>query len=111
MIAVAEVLAKARDVLAERGHYRGGFYAGGLAGGAYDGGAVCVDGALVLACGETDPVERPIANRATYEQAKRFIATAADLTSTTLWGWSDDTPYEDIQLALKHAEELALETV
>ena len=107
MNAVAEVLAKARDVLAERGWLQGDFDDP-------DTGAVCAWGAIsVAATGQPMPLtENTEACRlglAAYEHLNRYTMREFG-RGAHQWNDRPSTTAEDVFLALKHAEELALET-
>ena len=103
MSAVAEVLAKAREVLAERGHAQGILMDPAT-------GAVCAGGALRIAVrGKPTLVGATEAERVLFDAAERELCRAA--RTEAVWLWNDDrhTTAEDVALGLKHAEELALE--
>lgn len=93
----AEVLAGARDVLAERGWHQGDYVGAD--------GSVCLLGALRVALGD-----RPTDYHWDY---KEWDAVAAPVRSViacrAIDHWNDDPSrtYEDVVLALKRAEELA----
>lgn len=90
----AEVLAATREVLAERGWHQGNFMDA-------DTGAVCIVGALdaVVPEGVGDDVIVPL---------RDAIGVPCGL-QITQWNDAPERTYEDVVLALKHAEELALE--
>lgn len=93
----AEVLAGARDVLAERGWHQGGFMG--------QDGAVCAMGALRVACfGELLPGQFSTGLGAAHELLARVVEGPIDW-----WNDAQGRTYEDVILALKQAEELALE--
>lgn len=93
-VAAAELCAKARDVLAERGWTQGTLQA--------DDGAVCAVGALKVACeGNT------VALR--YKAA--YYAVADTIGCSSVSGWNDEPgrTYEDVVAAFKQAEERLLD--
>ena len=91
----AEVLSKARDVLAERGWHQGG--------GEAKTGEVCTIRATYLAANR---------DKNLAWQVESLIAESVSLASAfNVPAWNDDPSrtYEDVILALKQAEELAVE--
>ena len=95
----AEVLSKARDVLAEKGWCQGRLV---------DEGAVCLAGGVKVAAGfhldDIHWLDAPVMRGV-------FVALAAAIGSDSVVTWNDDPSrtYEDVVLALKQAEELAVE--
>lgn len=93
----AEVLAGARDVLAERGWTQGTAEAAD--------GSVCLDGALCVASTGSP-------HRGTVEGdagASRALSAVAGERGYVAFNDDPERTYEDVMLALKRAEELALE--
>lgn len=94
----AEVLSRARDVLAERGWHQGGYTNRRT-------GAVCLYGAVNVARGvavnSAEPESRRLASLV-------LVADGFD-DPLNIGGWNDapERTYEDVIFALKHAEELA----
>lgn len=102
------MLAKARDVLRERGWYQGGFCKGDYAG--YADGPVCLDGALRLAAGGSHPMtDRTfLLDRHAFDVARDRLA---DVCDGSVWSYNDvwARSIEDVLQRLKEAQYL-LET-
>lgn len=96
----AEALSKARDVLAERGWHQGD----------YEGaeGSVCLYGALAAAVGVA-PADLGTSTTVVAAAAILPRTRAMDGGLVSIWNDAPERTYEDVVLALKQAEELALD--